>query len=329
MSTEVAKFDQNNLPAELAEYFDPTGMGDDLSAGVAGGFAILSFRGSKWRIKSAGEETLITGADGEVKPSVELVFLKASPDVSKVYYDHNYVEGSDEPPTCMSVNGITPDADSSTPQAPSCAACPHNQWGSRMTEAGKKAKACQDSRRIAVVPMGDIPNEQYGGAMLLRVPAASLNDLKTYGLGMKNKGFPYNTIITKVGFDPDASYPKLTFRPVRRINQEEAVQIVDHMKAERVETILTQADESRAQRAIAAQTAPAPAPAPKVDTVSLEFEEDAPAAASVPAAAAAQVATAPTEVADPAPVATAPAAAQVDDALSGELDDILSQLETG
>lgn len=316
MSTEVAAFDPKNLPAEFAGFFDAEGMSDDLSAGVAGGFAILSFRGSKWRIKSSGEEILVTDANDEAKPSVELIFLKASPDVSKVYYDHNYTEGSDEPPTCMSISGITPDADAASPQDTSCARCPHNQWGSRMTEAGKKAKSCQDSRRIAVVPMGDIPNEQYGGPMLLRVPAASLNDLKTYGLGMKNKGFPYNTIVTRVGFDPDASYPKLTFKPIRKINQEEALQLGTHFKGERIETILTQADETRAQRKLEA-TKPEPVAKPAV--VSLDFEEEVTAAEATAAPVEAPAATA----AIPEPATAAP----VDDALSGELDDILSQLE--
>jgi hypothetical protein len=311
--SEVIPFDQKNLPAELAGYFEVDEMGDDLSAGVAGGFAILSFRGSKWRIKSSGDETLVLNSDGEPAPSVELHFLKASADVSKVYYDHNYVEGSDEPPTCMSINGILPDADVSTPQAPSCAACEYNQWGSRMTDDGRKAKACSDSRRIAVTPAGDIANELYGGPMLLRVPAASLNDLKTYGLGMKNKGFPYNTIITRVGFDPDTSYPKLTFKPKRRITQEEAEALAVHYKGEKIEMILSVADESRSlqKQQLLATDKPVEKPA----AVSLDFEEDepAPAKAAAPKKAAAKKAE---PVVEPT-------------ALDDDLDNILSKLESG
>ena len=171
MSGDVIAMDTSNLPANVAEMFDVNTIGDDLSAGVAGGFPILSFRGSKWRIKANGEEQLVTNEDGEARPSVELHLLRASPNISKVYYDHKYVEGSDDPPTCSSVLGISPDADSKAPQSPTCAACPHNVWGSRMTDDGRKAKACQDSRRVAVVPAGDIPNEQFGGPMLLRIPA--------------------------------------------------------------------------------------------------------------------------------------------------------------
>ena len=313
--SEVIPFDQKNLPAELSGFFDVDSMADDLSAGVAGGFAILSFRGSKWRIKASGEETLVTNEDGEAKPSVELIFLKASPDISKVFYDHKYVEGSDDPPTCMSVNGIIPDADSTTPQAPSCAACPHNQWGSRMTDDGRKAKACQDSRRIAVVPMGDIENEQYGGPMLLRVPAASLNDLKSYGVGMKNKGFPYNTIVTRVGFDPDASYPKLTFKPVRRITEAEAHELTAHYKGEKIEAILTQADENRAlqKQALVEEKKPEP---PKQEAVSLEFEEDAPKAEAKPEPKPEPKVEEKQEAAEPS-------------GLEADLDGILAKLENG
>ena len=321
--SELVPFDQNTLPAEVAGFFEVGEMADDLSAGVAGGFAILSFRGSKWRIKSGGEETLITDANEEAKPSVELIFLRASSDVSKVYYDHKFVEGSDDPPTCMSVNGILPDADVAKPQAASCAACEYSQWGSRMTDDGRKAKACQDSRRVAVVPMGDIENEQYGGPMLLRVPAASLNDLKTYGLGMKNKGFPYNTIITRVGFDPDASYPKLTFKPIRRITQEEAVEMAEHYKAERIDVILTQADEARAvqKQALVATDKPAP----QQEAVSLDFEETPQEAEPVVKAEASKKAATKKKAEPKAQPAEKPP--EESSELSGELDDILSKLE--
>lgn len=322
--SEIVPFNKANLPAELSGYFDVADIGDDLSSGVAGGFAILSFRGSKWRIKSSGDETLVINEDGEAKPSVELIFLKASPDISKVYYDHKYVEGSDDPPTCMSVSGIIPDADSGTPQAPSCAACPHNQWGSRMTDDGRKAKACQDSRRIAVVPMGDIDNEQYGGPMLLRVPAASLNDLKSYGVGMKNKGFAYNTIVSRVGFDPDASYPKLTFKPVRQITDDEAVLLANHYQGDVIESILTQADENKALRK---QDVVAPIKAPeKPAAVSLEFDEE-PTPEPVKKPAAKATAKPKVEVA-PEPVVEQEEATG-GDALAADLDGILAKLESG
>jgi hypothetical protein len=316
--TKIVPLNPTNLPAEFGEFFDVGEMGDDLSAGVAGGFPILSFRGKVWRIKHAGDELPVTNEDGDPVAGVELHFLKASPDISKVYYDHKYVEGSDEPPTCMSVDGIVPDAGSSSPQCATCAACEHNQWGSRMTEDGRKAKACQDSRRIAVVPVGDIPNEQHGGPMLLRVPAASLNDLKSYGLGMKNKGYPYNSIVTRVGFDMDAAYPKLTFKPIRPITNEEGEALTEWYKeASRIETVLSHAEQDRAVKKQETVAKKAPA---KEEAFSLEFEGEETPEPKKPA---------PKKKAEPKQEVAEETSDEPKDKLAADLDSILAGLENG
>ncbi len=324
---EVSIVEKMNLPAELAEFFDPTGMEDDLSAGVSGGFSILSFRGSKWRVKHAGGEEMVTNDEGDPRASLEMVFLKASPDISKTYYEGGYTEGSDQPPTCVSTQGVTPDKDSTTPQAPSCAACPHNQWGSRITDDGRKGKACSDSRRIAVVPAFDMENETYGGPMLLRVPAASLNDLKSYGLGMKKKGFPYNAIVTRVSFDPEPSYPKLIFKPVRPITADEAGVLASHYQSDKIENILSGS-------ATPAETPKPPAKEPMKkpeEGYSLEFEqqeqEEAPAEAA-PKKKPARKPRAKKPAAKPAPEpAAAQAEVEEDDALGSEMDAIVAGLD--
>src|SRR5690606_11680321 len=105
-----------------------------------------------------------------------VVIVKANPNLSKTFYKNGYEEGSAEKPTCYSHDGLKPAADAAEPQASACLACPHNVWGSRVTENGSKGKACQDYRRLCVVPSG-----QLDRPMLLRVPAGSLKDLVAYG----------------------------------------------------------------------------------------------------------------------------------------------------
>ena len=100
-----------------------------------------------------------------------------------------------------------------------CAGCPQNAWGSRITPAGKKAKACADSKRVAVSPLGDIRNEAFGGPMMLRVPAASLVDFANYGDGMDARGYQYYAVGTKMSFDSAEVYPKLVFEPIRPLNR--------------------------------------------------------------------------------------------------------------
>jgi hypothetical protein len=269
MSKELDVFNpQAGLPADLASVFDADALSGDLSEGAGGGgFQVLSFRGSKWRVKSSGDEHPILNQDGESAPSIEVVMLKANKGVSKIWYAKKYVEGDAESPDCFSIDGEKPDSTSTNAQAASCAACPHNQWGSRITENGTKAKACQDNRRVAVQLMANVPLEVEDEPMLLRVPAASLNDLATFGKKMQEKGYPYNAIITRIGFDIDAAYPKLTFKPVRPITNEEAAMVAEKFNSDETHRILNEMPEAEALTTSEVET----------PAVSTEFEEPEPA----------------------------------------------------
>lgn len=309
----------NTLPANYDDIFNVENLAGDLTEGVGGGFGVISFRGSKWRIKYGGEETLVTNQDGEAKPSLEAVILKASRGISKIYYAKKYEEGDDSAPDCWSVDGVAPDPAATNKQSANCATCPNNVWGSRTTESGKKAKACADNRRLAVVPLEDIGNETFGGPMLLRVPAASLNDLSLFGNQMAKKGYPYNAIGTRIGFDPNASYPKLTFKAMRALTDEEKAQVAAHYQGDGIGRILSEAAEM-------APAAPAAAPAaPAVKAVDTDFEQEpepAKKAATKPGNGAAK----PKAEAAPAPTPE-PAKPVSDDQLDAELDGILDGLD--
>ena len=236
---EVAQFTGGKVPAKLKAL---AGDNTDLSAGVRGGYSVLSIRGSRWHVKVGDEETTITDSTtGDPVGSLRLVLLKASPNVSKNYYQGGYEEGANDAPTCWSIDGIRPDP-AADKQADSCAVCPKNVFGSRVTDAGKKVKACGDSRRLAVIPEGDFKNDVYGGPMLLRVPASSLSNLSQYGKKMDKQGFPYNTIVTRCSFDHTVSFPKLEFNAVRPLTDDEADEIIgllnDPEFADKVEAVL-------------------------------------------------------------------------------------------
>lgn len=266
---DIVPFEDNaKLPKSLASMF--TAGADDLSAGVTGGFGVVSIRGSKWRIKYQGDETVVTDENDEAIAGLELVLIKASPKLSKIFYKDTYVEGSAEAPDCFSNDGVRPDASVQDPQAKTCEVCPHNQWGSRITEAGKKAKACHDSRRVAVVPAGDLENKLYGGPMLLRIPPASLGDLAQYGKALNQKGFPYFGIITRLSFDLDAAYPKLKFKAVRVLKEAEGAVINDYLQDNEALGRILESNEF-------SDPAPAAESAPAVD-VELETPAEKPAA---------------------------------------------------
>lgn len=226
--------DSNAMPAHLQGVLG-SGVNNELSGGVSSGYPVISFKGKTWTVREGENSTIVMKPDDEdeIATSLEVVIAKANPNLSKVYYEGGYTEGSTDKPACYSNDGIKPAADAAEPQCGTCAACPHNAWGSRISENGSKGKACSDSRRIAVVPSGELDRP-----MLLRVPAATLKDLAQYASMLTKRNAPYQAVVTKIGFDPTVAHPKLTFKAVRWLSADEAEQISETMKSDVVAQII-------------------------------------------------------------------------------------------
>lgn len=228
----IIPFESAALPASIAGLFQ---ISDDLSNGVGGGYPTLSIKGKVFHIVRGDDRTLVSKPDDPDEPatSLEVVIVKANPALSKVYYEGTYVEGSDAKPLCYSNDGIKPAADSEQPQANSCVTCPHNQWGSRVTDNGGQAKACADSRRIAIASVG-----QINDPMLVRVPAASLKSLAQYNDLLKKRGVPYQAVVTKMGFDHSVAHPSLTFKPVGFLDESGMKQVAEMVETDLVKNII-------------------------------------------------------------------------------------------
>ena len=182
---------------------------DEFLSGQRPSFPVISIKGSKFAVTRGGEREVIVNEDGDARSSIDIVVVRAVKGLSKVFYKDSYEEGSSEAPDCYSNSGVVPAPDAKEPQAKSCAACPNNVWGSKINEkTGKKGKLCQDSKRLAVAPLG-----QLNDPMLLRVPAASLTNWDTCVATLAKKGLKVPAVALKLGFDKDAAYPLLTFRP--------------------------------------------------------------------------------------------------------------------
>lgn len=309
MSTNIVPFDSGKVPSSIVNRYRDTDTNDIIgNRGGGGGFPVISIKGKVFHITRGGEKTLIT-KPGEDDPaaSIEVVVVRANPNNSKVYYSSGYQEGSDAKPTCYSNSGTKPEADSTSPQAKSCATCQHNQWGSRITESGKKGKACTDSCRIAVATV-DTPNDP----MLIRVPAASLKALTEYGKIVAARGVKPHQCVTRIGFDYSVAHPALTFKPIGMIGDEGThVEVETSRDSELVaqivgiagtppaevpyEEISGESDAPVAAKAVAAPRPAAPKPA-------------APAAAAVEKAVATAAATKKVTVAVEAPAAPSNAA---------------------
>lgn len=185
------------------------GMAAAILANVSvGGFPVVSIKGKVFHTVRDGERELVT-KPGETDPasSLEVVIVGANPHRSRVFYAKGFEEGTATKPDCYSNDGKAPAGDAVSPQAKSCAACVHSQFGSKTDENGKKGFACANSQRIAV-SRPDALNDP----MLLRIPGASLSKFTEFVKEVARAGYDLDEIVTKVGFDYSVAYPALTFK---------------------------------------------------------------------------------------------------------------------
>jgi hypothetical protein len=231
-------------------------MLDNARAGVQSSFAVISVKGRVWRTKHRGEETPVLDARGQPVATLEVVIVGVAPNVSKTFYQKGFVEGSDDSPDCFSLDGIAPDATAPKKQNETCATCPQNMWGSRVTDNGKRAKACSDQRRIAVVPTGDILNKNMGGPMLLRLPPTSLPNLASYSDFLERKGADFPYVATRLGFDYDVAYPKVSFDALGYLDDAQAAQVVEVMSNPLIDRMLYEAAPTELGAAVAAGVKP-------------------------------------------------------------------------
>lgn len=297
MSQDVVLFDANQsaISTKFAGMVDE--IGGDLSGGVSGSYAILSFKGSRFSLKYQGNMTPITNSEtGDPIGSFEAVLVKSNPYLTKQYYAKGFQEGDSGAPDCFSIDGKIPSAQAPHKQHTNCAACPMNAFTKINESTGKKTKPCQDNRKLALLPADDLVNELFGGPMLCRVPAASLKDLAMFGDTLKQRGFSYNSVRVRISFDLNVSYPKLIFKAIRPLNDDEAAQVLEWYHSDNVNKMLAD---------FADITVPAAETGAPPDDV---FEQPQPAAAPVVAKPVTPVPPVVKQTPAPAKPAQAPAA---------------------
>ncbi len=237
----------DNGPSQKFGALVAQGLGSELGDGIRSSYAILSIKAGRWRIKYKGTETPLmalnpsTGRQEPI-PTLDMVIVKANGFLNKQFYAGKYVEGSTAPPDCYSLDGKVPSAAVAHPVHSNCATCPKNQWGSLIGDNGVKQKACRDTKKLAVVPLSNIRNAELGGAMLFRVPPSSLKDLSSLADAMKARGYPYNSIAIRFGFDMDVSHPKPTFQGFRALTDEEADLVLEMYESDSVAAVLADND---------------------------------------------------------------------------------------
>lgn len=303
---QVAVFNPGQVPAHIAKR-GISAVAKALTGGSAQTGKRISIKGGVFRLVVDGKE--VTAIEDR---HLDIVIVNAAPKVSRTYYAGNYVEGQTTAPSCWSQDGDKPDAGVKAPQHSNCANCPQNVKGSGQGES----RACRFSQRLAVV----LANDVEGDVMQLSLAATSIfgkaegenRPLQEYARYLTAQGIDPTMLITRMKFDTKAPVPKLFFKPMRWLTDEELdITQEKGMSEDALKAVsMTVAQQDGVQPAAAAPaefSAPkpkaAPAPAPEDD----EAPAPAPKAARKPKAAPAPAASDDDE--GPAPEPTVRAAA--------------------
>jgi hypothetical protein len=217
MSNEIVPFASAQLPAYMQNRKALSSINKDVVTSAA--YPTLSIKGKVFTLVINNQKQIMMnpepGHEDETLQYIQLNVLRANTK-ARVFYDRSYVEGESEHtrPTCFSNDGVSPHRSSETPQCAKCSICPQNVWGSRLDDKGQPSEgtACSPNARLAVTAPDKIGGEN--AVFLLRVPAGSKKNYADAVKAADARGIPYNALVLKVGFDPAAPSPKLTFKPV-------------------------------------------------------------------------------------------------------------------
>jgi len=214
MSKELTLFSKEKLPAYLAK----VQMDDVTKSLMSGGVSVprISIRGSVFR-KIVGGEEVMQSEDR----AMNVIIINSAPSRYRTFYAKSYVEGENQAPTCWSSDDKAPDAEVAEPQSRSCADCPQNIKGSGQGES----KACRYSQHLAVL----LENDLDGDVLQLILPSQSIFGkgengklpLQAYVRFLASHNLPVTTVVTEMRFDLSSATPKLTFKPVRPLTEEE------------------------------------------------------------------------------------------------------------
>lgn len=312
-----------HIQARLAARKDSEQKSSLISAIVSDGFSFpkVSIRASRFRLVEDGVET-------PVGITLDVVIVGVSPHVAKVFYSKPFNGDLNVRPDCFSHDGLRPDASVQSPVSTNCQTCPHNVLGSKVNPSGAKSKMCGDQRHLAVVAAAD-PTKVYE----LVVPVSGMKALREYFKYLQNYGLSPEEVITELGFDENANFPKITFAhkgyvPEKAIDRVDTIVQSDEVKE--VIRLIPPSNRLPAPTAPAAEAPqqvqrPVPQAAPVAPLVEDGYEDDAVASATVveqapvqQAASKSQRAPKPTTQAAPAVAADIPGVS----AIESKLDDI-------
>lgn len=174
-------------------------MHDQLAENLgAGSVPYISIAGGAFTCKGPAGDRRVGQWDQQAGVYLDCMIIDQLEHRSRIFYADEWNPGQQDykPPACFSHNGTGPSTQCSEPQAPTCAACPNAVWGSATSATGKGVPACSEYQYLAL----ELPGDPQ--IWLLRVPPASLKNLKKYNEVFANYDQDIPDVLTRIWFEP-------------------------------------------------------------------------------------------------------------------------------
>ena len=290
--SNVALFNPLNAPA-----FVKRGEMSALAKALAGGGSEIgkriSLKAGFFRLLSEGKE-VATIEDR----FLDVVIVAAAPKVNRIFFAAKFDSENPKPADCWSIDGEKPSETANAKQAETCNSCPQNIAGSGQGNG----RACNYQQRTAVV----LANAMDGDVLGLTLAATSLFGkeeggnfpLQAYARWLAAQKIDPAMVVTRLRFDTKSEFPKLFFKTMRFLTEDEYDMVVPQSTCTDAVTAITLSISKSAPANVAApiegvrptkkavvqpvqqdeEEEPAPAPVVKprkvVEPVAVEQEEE-------------------------------------------------------
>lgn len=214
--SNIVAFNPAQVPA-FAKKGELSAVAKALAGGTGGQSGKrISIKGGVFRLIHDGKEVAAIE-----ERYLDVVIVNAAAKIGRTYYEGTYNPEVATPPRCWSADGEKPDAKVENPPAATCASCPNNIKGSGQGES----RACRFSQRLAVV----LANDVEGDVLQLTLPATSIfgkeesdnRPLQAYAKWLTAQSVGPDMVVTRMKFDTKSESPKLFFKPMRWLTDEE------------------------------------------------------------------------------------------------------------
>jgi hypothetical protein len=206
-------------------------------------------------IDASNNEIPVPTFDPQIGVYLDAAIIDVNQAMSRMYYARPYDPSqAASPPDCWSDNGVAPSIGASSPQSPTCAACPQAVWGSKVNPNGKKVPACSQKQKVALLIPG------FNTLFLLAVPPNSHSYMREYVEKCRGSQINMANLITRISFVPGIQ-GTLQFQPVTYIDEETAKLRQAAYAEKKTDALVGRNDVARGAGSIGvgqAQAAPAP-----------------------------------------------------------------------